>query len=146
MHKQYLKMIIENGKQEDMEELGHLFNKAMDHLKDCDKELYDKIECKMYEMIYGEKLSLEMAEDWVKNMQPMAKWTKEEIDGVISTYNLDVDGIDFYVTMNMMYSDYSKDIEENLDEYIKMSLDFLNDVDAQPNKLYRYYKYIVKKD
>ena len=146
MHKEYLKMIIENSKQEDMEELGYLFNEAMNHLEECNNELYNKIECKMYEMIYGERLSLEMAEEWVKEMKPMAKWTKEETDSVLSTHNLNLDDIDFFVTMNMMYSDYSKNIGEDLETYIAMAKDFLDDVDARPNKLYRYKKYIVKKD
>lgn len=51
-----------------------------------------------------------------------------------------------FVTTNMMYSDYSKNIGEDLETYIAMAKDFLDDVDARPNKLYRYKKYIVKKD
>lgn len=145
MHKEYLKAIIEKSDKEDMEELGHLFNRTMDHLRDCNYDLYEDIECKMYELVYGEKLTLTMAENWVKDMKPMAKWTKEETDNVISKKDLDVNDIDFYACMNMMYSDYGKTFGEDVEKYIDMSLDFLNDPDAKENKLYRYYKYLTKK-
>lgn len=138
-------MIINKSDKEDMQELGYLFNKTMDHLKECDYELYDDIECKMYELVYGEKLTLTMAENWVKEMKPMAKWTKEETDKVISEKDLDINDVDFFVCMNMMYSDYNKIFGDDLEKYVKLSLDFLNDTDAKDNKLYRYYKYIVKK-
>lgn len=144
MHREYLKAIIDKSSKEDMEELACLFNKTMDHLKECDYDLYEDIECKMYELVYGERLTLEMAEEWVRNMKPMGKWTKEETDELISKKGLNIDNINFYVTMNMMYSDYCKVIGEDIEKYIEMSLDFLEDIDAKPNKLYRYHKYIVE--
>ena len=51
--------------------------------------------------------------------------------------------------MNMMYSDYCKAAEKvnanSVDFYAYMARAFLEDKDAQPDKLERYYRCIAKK-
>ena len=50
--------------------------------------------------------------------------------------------------MNMMYSDYCKTAEKmgvnNAAFYAGLSKAFLEDQDAQPDKLARYYEYIAR--
>ena len=48
-----------------------------------------------------------------------------------------------------MYSDYSKvfkkyGVGDKLDFYVDMAKAFIEDKDAQPGKLRRYYTYVVK--
>ena len=70
----YIEKIVNNGKPEDMEELSEILEDLMYIVKDYDEECYKKYKMKLYEMAYGKVLTKEMAEDWVKDMKPMAKW------------------------------------------------------------------------
>lgn len=152
MHKEYEKKIMEKVDRMSKDDIieyikvyGSLMDEVLDYLKSTNKELYDEVECSLYEMAYGKTLSLEMAEKWVNNMTPRAKWSKAETDRVLDEYGLTLDPISFYVVMNMMYSDYGKSIGDNLEMYIKLARDFLKDDDAKENKLYCYWKNIVKR-
>ena len=50
--------------------------------------------------------------------------------------------------MNMVYSDYSKVAKKlnvsNIDFYAEIAKAFLDDQDAAPDKLARYYEFVVK--
>lgn len=60
----------------------------------------------------------------------------------------DLNRLDFYATMNMMYSDYCKVAEKfginGIDFYAEMAKAFLLDKDAGPHKLENYYWHVVK--
>ncbi len=56
---------------------------------------------------------------------------------------------EFFVAMNMMYSDYCKvfrkfGVGDKVDFYACMAKAFLDDKDAHTDKLARYYEYVVK--
>lgn len=145
MHKKYLRKIIENGSKIDMEKLADFMNEAMDHIKECDPKLYNKIEDKMYEMAYGKVLTEEMASKWINSMKPIGmKWTKEQTDEVLKKYGLNMNEIDFWTIMNAMYNDYHNIFDDNLETYIKLTRDFIKDEDAVEGKVYEYWKYITK--
>lgn len=76
-------------------------------------------------------------------------WTMEQTEQARKQRGIECDPLRFYVTMNMMYSDYCKAAEKvsanSMDFYAYMSKAFLDDKDAQPDKLERYYNCIVKK-
>lgn len=61
---------------------------------------------------------------------------------------IDCEPLQFWITMNMIYSDYVKVAKKlgmnNVDFYACMAKAFLDDKDAQPDKLARYYEYVVK--
>ncbi len=151
MHKEYLKKIMENTDNLSKDEIyklvdkyGCLMEKTMDHIKDCDEELYEEIEDSLYEMAYGKVISEEMAKRWVSKMEPFGeKWTLEETTEVLRKNNLSLNPIDFYVVLNMMYNDYGKTIGDDTTMYIKLARDWLKDEDAKEHKLYNYYKYVV---
>lgn len=143
--KEYMDKIIENGSKEDMEKLEEKFYDLMSYAKTHEVSLYDKIECELYKIAYGEVITPELADKWVSNMRPLAKWTKSETDDVLKTKGLDVNDVDFYVVMNMMYSDYKNVLgEDDVNKYVEMALDFLHDEDAGENKLFNYYFKVVK--
>lgn len=160
MHKEYERKIIEKVDKMDKDDIieyvkkySSLMDEILDYIKMNNIELYNEIECSLYEMAYGETLSLEMAEKWVKSLQPMGKYTKIETDEILDEYGLNLSPIDFYVAINLICSDYGKTLDEvirNLNEqdkikvYVKMARDFLNDEDAIKNKLYKYWKDIIK--
>lgn len=145
MHKEYIKKIVENGSKVDMEKLSDFMCEAMDHIKTCDVNLYNKIEGKMYEMAYGKILTEDMASKWIHSMKPYGmKWTKEQTDEVIKKYGLNINEIDFWTMMNSMYNDYHNIFDDNVETYIKLARDFIKDEDAVDSKVYEYWKYIAK--
>lgn len=149
MHEEYLETIIKKGNNEDMVELAKVFDKAMDYIKESDTEKYEKLEMKMHEIVYGKVITEDMAKEWVSSMRPVAKWTMEDTNAVIKQYGLNIDPIQFYVVMNMLYSDMknvlgSGDDEESLEKYVEATKDWLNDDDVGKDKLYDYYKYVIK--
>lgn len=149
MHMQYMRALIEKGTDEGMEVLGKVFDKAMSHMKKCDPEYYKKLEMKLYEAVNGKVINEEMAEEWIMKMKPRAKWTMEETNSVRDTYKIsDISQLDFYIVMNMLYSDMknllgSGEDEESLKKYVEATKDWLSDEDVGKDKLYNYYKYVV---
>lgn len=76
-------------------------------------------------------------------------WSMEQTEQVRKQRSIDCDPLEFYVTMNMMYSDYCRAAEKvgasSLDFYAYMAKAFLDDKDAAHNKLARYYHCVVGK-
>lgn len=99
-------------------------------------------------------LSRNMAEAWSNSMENEdgtkgPHWTIEQTKQVQTQHGIDCDPLEFYLAMNMMYSDYVKVAKKlsvnNAEFYAYMAQAFLDDRDAAPNKLSKYYHYIVKK-
>ena len=96
----------------------------------------------------------ETAMEWVEGMQNAdgSKGPHYKIDQVEqwrSTNCMDCDKWEFFVAVNMMYSDYCKVAEKmnisKLDFYGHMAKAFLNDEDAGPHKLQKYMAEIAEK-
>lgn len=146
MHKMYVRSIIEKSSKEDMEKLEEMFDKAVDHLKECDHELYKDMEMELYEIVNGKKISLEMAEKWVQNMIPAHQhFTIEETTNAMRQYGYNCDQVDFYVVANMIFNDFYDVVKDNDELTYRLAYDWLNDKDAVDDKLYCYWKYIVSK-
>ena len=99
-------------------------------------------------------LTQETALEWISRMKNEdgttgPHWTMEQTEQARKQRGIDCDPLEFFVTMNMMYSDYCKAAEKanasSMDFYAYMSKAFLDDKDAQPDKLERYYHCIAKK-
>lgn len=99
------------------------------------------------------KMSKKQAENWVKSMRndngsKGDRWSFEEIQNVMRQQNVNCDPVDFYATMNMLYSDYGEVFKKHdvatMQFYVDMAKAFLEDEDAVKNKLEQYYKYVVK--
>lgn len=95
----------------------------------------------------------ETAEEWVRQMKNEdgttgPHWTMEQTKQVQSQKGIDCDPVEFWAAMNMIYSDYSKVAKKlninSAEFYACMAEAFLDDKDAQPDKLARYYQFIVK--
>ncbi len=110
-------------------------------------------------MGYGESangmpLSREMAREWTSQMENEdgttgPHWNMSQTDTVMAQKGIECDPTEFFVAMNMMYSDYCKvfrkfGVGDKIDFYACMAQAFLDDKDAHPDKLARYYEYVVK--
>lgn len=145
MIKTYINKIVQNGKQEDMEELGDIFSDVMYELKEYNEEDYKEYKSELYEMAFGKKISQEMADKWVKEMQPIGiHWTIEETTNAMQSLGYNFDSVDFFVVANMMYNDYYDLVKDDETLALKLAKDWLDDKDAKEDKLYCYWKHIIK--
>lgn len=142
--KEYLKKIIDNNDIEEIHKIEGLFCNMMAYMKEYNLNMYNDIKRELYTIANGKVITLELAEKWVSEMRPLAKWTKAETDSILKQKGLQVNDVDFYVVMNMMYSDFHNTLDDDIEKYILLSVDFLKDEDVEKDKLYNYYYYIVK--
>lgn len=145
MIRKYIEKIGENRNIEDMDKLGDMLSEIIYSTKESHPEIYKKYKLELYEMAYGKKINEEMAENWVKEMQPIGvHWTIEEITNAMQNLGYNFDKVDFFVVANMMYNDYYDLVKENEELALKLAKDWLEDEDAKQDKLYCYWKYIIK--
>lgn len=99
-------------------------------------------------------LSRETAMEWAQNMENAdgtrgPHWSMEQTEEYRAKRGIDSDPLKWWLAMNMIYSDYCKVADRvnanNLDFYVYMAKAFLDDKDAEPDKLARYYEAVVKK-
>ena len=145
MIRKYIEKIGENRNVEDMQKLGDMLTEIIYSTKESHHDIYKKYKLELYELAYGKKLNEEMAEKWVKEMQPVGlHWTMEETTNAMQSLGYNFDTIDFFVVANMMYNDYFDLVKEDETLALKLAKDWLSDEDAKENKLYCYWKYIIK--
>lgn len=98
-------------------------------------------------------MTKELAMKWVKEMRNSdgtsgPHWTMEQAKQIMQQQKIECDPIEFFVALNMMYSDYYKAAKAHncstVELYAAMAEAFLDDKDAQPEKLSKYYEHIVK--
>ena len=96
----------------------------------------------------------QMAVEWTRGMENEdgtrgPHWTMDQTDKVMSQRGVTCDPVQFWVAMNMMYSDYCKifqkyGVGDKIDFFADMAKAFLDDKDAAPDKLARYFECIVR--
>lgn len=151
MHKEYIDKIIMSGNDDQMRDLKEVLVDTITYVKNNDENIYNKIECDLYEIAEGKILTEEKAKEWVSKMIPRAKWTLNDVKQLALKYQLNMPIVPAYVIMNMMYSDFSDVLGENdtneiIERYIKAAEDWYYDEDArhtEDEKLYCYWKNIV---
>ena len=146
MHNCLMEKIIKDGKQEGMDLLGYVFDKAMEHLEEHDEEKYEELEMCLYEGAYGKVLTEEKARDIIMDMRPNGmKWTLGQTKDVQKQFNLtEIRDIDFWIVMNGAYNDYHDIFEEDVEMYVRYAKDFIKDEDAKEGKVFTYYTTIPK--
>lgn len=101
----------------------------------------------------GEKMDKNTAVEWCRAMENEdgtrgAHWNMEQTKQIMEQHKIKCDPVEFYVAMNMMYSDYcgvaKKHGVSTADFYADMAKAFLDDKDAHKDKLSRYYDSVVK--
>ena len=97
-------------------------------------------------------LSMEDAKHWASQMQNAdgttgPHWTPDQTSSVMAQRGLSFDRADFFVAMNMMYSDYCMVAKsysaDNPNFYADMAAAFLGDIDAVGDKIVIYREHIA---
>ena len=133
--------IADNGKIDDMEELSDILEDTMEVLKKYDENCYKKYEMKLYKMAYGNTFNREMAEKIVNKMRPYGmRWSLEETKRLQEQYGLNnIKSTDFFVVINSAYNDYRDLFNDDIEMYIKFTIDFIQDEDAKDGKVFNYF-------
>lgn len=138
---EYIERIVDNGKIEDMEELSDMLEDTMEIIKDYDEKCYKEFEMKLYKMAYGNHLNKSMAQDIVNKMRPYGmRWNMEETESLQRQRGIeDIPKADFFVVINSAYNDYKDIFGEDLEGYIRFTIDFIKDEDAKEGKVFKYF-------
>lgn len=95
-------------------------------------------------------LTQEELKSWVSHMDNKDgttghHWTMEQTSAVVKQHGLEVDECEWWVVMNMMYSDHWQEKRDDI-VYIGLAKDFVVDADTVClcEKLYWYYHKIAK--
>lgn len=139
MIKRYIQMIVDNGKQEDMECLSDMLSEVIYLMKDEHYDMYRKYKNKLKGMAYNYQIDKELAKEIVEDMKPLGEyWAMETIFNVIGNDNHRIE--DMYVVMNSLANDYNTTISlDDVETYIKMAHNWIDDVDAKQNKIWKYF-------
>ena len=141
-----IQRIIDNGRIEDMHELSDILEDTMEEIKKYDRECYDKYAMKLYKMAYGNTFTRKMAEEIVSKMRPVGRrWSIEDIQHIQEQYGLEnIPTTSIFIVMNSAYNDYRDLFGDELENYIKFTVDFIHDEDAKPDKVFMYYTTLVE--
>lgn len=141
-----IQRIVDNGNVEDMHKLSDILEDVMEVIEKYDKECYDKYAMKLYKMAYGPTFTRQMAEEIVSKMRPVGKrWNMEDIQHIQEQYGLEnISTSSIFVVMNSAFNDFRDLFGDDLDKYIKYTMDFIHDEDAKPDKVFLYYTTIVE--
>ena len=139
--KKYIDMIVDNGKQEDMECLSDMLTDVIYILKEEHHDKYEKYRNKLYGMAYNYKFNEEMAKEIVDDMKPLGEyWDIKTTTSVKNEYGVNSDDETFYVVINSLVNDYGDVIKpDEVETYVKMAYAFINDEDAVDNKVWKYF-------
>ena len=144
MHKKLIKKIINDGKASEMEVLEDVLLEALDFIKSEDCERYKALEYDLYESAYDGHLDEELAHEWVSRMKNSdgsvgEHWSIEQTTQYAGNHNK----YDWYVVLNMMYSDMYNS-KFGSEDYIALAKAWLDDSDVKEHKLLKYFFFIVK--
>lgn len=146
MHRVLIPRIIKSENPEDMRCLETLMLAMIDKLHVLDHDEYERIEHKLYKMVYGKHLNEDLAHKWVSSMRNKdgthgEHWTMDQTNQYAGTHNK----CDWYAVLNMMYSDYYNP-KFDTNTYIELAKDWLNDSDVEEGKTLNYYRHVVQQE
>ena len=128
----------------DITSLRECLTHAVDKLKVVDADAYTDMEIRLYRKAFGDHVSEHLANKWVDSMQNKdgthgPHWSKSQTDAYAGNF----DKNDWYVVLNMMYSDFYNSKFDTM-TYVELARDWLTDKDISDGKLLKYYMYVVK--
>lgn len=148
MHRQNIEYIIKNGTPGQMEDMQTVLEDAVSKLKTIDRKTYNDIEFCLHKIAHNGHIGEKAAKAWVDCMKNKdgstgPHWTWEQVAQVKRDKAADLDMSDFFVVLNMCYSDYYSP-KFDLYTYVEMAKDWLKDADSGKDKLLKYYYYVIK--
>lgn len=123
--------------------LMEITEEAFNALKTSDARRYDELMKELESECY--KITEEDAETIVRSMTPRGQmWTLDQVQDYIRQRGETGDIICWYLVMNMCYNDYyntarNYGVQDDPEFYYRLAKDFIEDQDAKPYKVARYF-------
>lgn len=127
-----------------MEELTEIMDELFTELDMAHPALYNKYMSRFEDIAC--RISEDKAREIVKNMKPYGeKWGYNTIKDFTTSHGINDNYVKYYLVMNMAYNDFyetAKYVEKENDEmfYFHIAHDFINDADAKPHKVEKYFQ------
>lgn len=130
---------------DDGEKMCYAIAQMLDELEETNPKMYEH--CKKFLEDVAYSISKTEAESIVRNMEPRGqKWSYSEISDFLKTKGIEGKCVEYYLVMNMVYNDFYDTaalygLQKDAEFYFSLSKDFINDPDAKPYKVERYFTY-----
>ena len=130
---------------DDGEKMCYAVAKMLDELEETNPRMYEKCRGFIEDVAYS--ITREEAEMIVRNMEPRGqKWSYSEISDFIKSKGIEGKNVEYYLVMNMVHNDFYDTAalyghQKDAEFFFSLSKDFINDVDAKPYKVERYFTY-----
>jgi hypothetical protein len=135
-----MSMAIDKGAEE---EAWAIVDETMMCLEKKHPELYDEIMDKLECLAY--RIPAEEATEIVKAMRPRGQnWSLQQVKDFLREKGIDHNIVNWYLVMNMCYNDYYDtakqfNLQSDEDFYFHLAKDFIEDPDAKPLKVEKYF-------
>ena len=136
-----LKEILDDATEQDLKNFVSHF---MARLECVIPQAYEELMLELHKNVYGSHFSKALACKAVSELEGSngvkgGNYSLEEVSKIRKDYNISLNEYDFYFVINILYSDYSKLLNNDLSSYVKMTCLFLEDEDAPEGKALKYY-------
>ena len=147
MHKKNMEYVVAHGTPEQMHQMQEVLVQAVCKLKELSPTEYNNVEYCLHKVAHGGELGEDLAKSWVAQMKNKdgttgAHWTWDQVAQLQKEKRIGKDVGTVYALLNMMYSDYYNP-KFDLNIYIEMVKDWLNDPDVGECKTLKYYYFVV---
>ena len=118
---------------------------SIEDMKFTNEKAYWKARLGLHESMYGCHFDTTLAHCAVSKMENVdgtcgEHWTSDQTKSLLTNNKLDINEWDFYYLMNMLYSDYQEILGADANNYVKMSIAYVDDPDADKGKVFRIWK------
>ena len=141
MYQELIKKIRDKGVSN--EKIDAVLSGTMKALEHSDSNAYDEFKMRLESLAYS--ITERDAEHIVRNMQPKGQmWSYDQIKHFVEDKGYTDDFVDWYLVMNMCYNDYyntakTYGLQNEVDFYFNLARDFIEDPDAKPFKVAKYF-------
>ena len=111
----------------------------------CDPRMQQMVADKMQQLAF--KIAPAEAEMYVKAMRPAGQyWTLKQVKEYLASKGITTKVTEYYLVMNMAYNDFQRTaqaygLQNDVEFYFNIARDFIEDPDAKPYKVERYFEY-----
>lgn len=118
---------------------------SVEGMKYSEPDAYWKAYLTIHESIFGKHFNETLAKKAVAEMENVdgtdgEYWTLQQTTQVMNSNNLKYNPYDFYYVMNMLHSDFSKILGDDVKTYTEMTRAYIDDPDAEDSKVYCIWK------
>lgn len=139
----YCKLVMKAIDKGYSDEAWEVADTAMARLERADPIAYEDTMHSLEKLAY--KISKDEAEQIVRSMRPKGQaWSYQQVVDAVKERGVTSDFCNWYMVMNMVYNDFMNTaraygMQNDVDFYFSLAKDFIEDPDAKPLKVEKYF-------